>query len=91
MLKYRRIVGVNRRKGDNKVNTGNVTRIEVIDEEGRVFVRRNQVVEVHLQDDGRTMKIFIANNPDGTDTGTFDVHSIANIMDDTIRELYEIL
>lgn len=40
-----------------------VTRIEVIDDTGRAFVRYYRQhelggVEIHMQDDGRTMKIF---------------------------------
>lgn len=38
----------------------NVTRVEVIDEHGRSYVHYNcDLVEYSLQDDGRTLKIFI--------------------------------
>ncbi len=38
-----------------------VTRIEVIDENGRSYVNKNDgnKVWISLQDDGRTMKVFI--------------------------------
>lgn len=37
----------------------NVTRFEVIDENGRAYVRHGVKVEQSLQDDGRTLKVFI--------------------------------
>ena len=39
----------------------NVNRIEVIDENGRSYVnwKENNNVELSIQDDGRTLKIFI--------------------------------
>ncbi len=36
----------------------NVTRLEVIDHTGRVYVIRNAHVELSYQDDGKTLKIF---------------------------------
>jgi len=36
-----------------------VTRLEVIDEDGRVYVRYDLEVQVQLQDDERTLKIFV--------------------------------
>lgn len=52
-------------------------RLEVIDEYGRAFVRHNiDVLEMELQDDGRTVKLFVNRdytgqfqefNPGGTD------------------------
>ena len=49
-------------------------RLEVIDEYGRAFVRYNiDVLEMELQDDGRTVKLFVNRdytgqfNPGGTD------------------------
>ena len=43
------------------LNTQKVTRVEVIDSTGRVYVNWNpdNVVEVQLQDDGKTLKVFI--------------------------------
>ena len=39
-----------------------VTRLEIIDESGRVFVKRDLVgFEMQTQDGGRTVKIFIQN------------------------------
>lgn len=40
-----------------------VTRVEVIDEKGRAYVRHDiAVVELHYQDDGKTLKIFVSGN-----------------------------
>lgn len=36
-----------------------VTRFEVIDHTGRVMIRYGVTAESHLQDDGRTLKIFL--------------------------------
>lgn len=43
------------------MNTSNVTRVEVIDELGRSYVNWNEFnkIELQLQDDGKTLKIFI--------------------------------
>ena len=43
------------------MDTSKVTRVEVIDDTERAYVNRNpdNVVEVQLQDDGRTLKVFI--------------------------------
>lgn len=38
-----------------------VTRFEVIDENGRVYVAKDCKVELSYQDDGRTLKVFIKN------------------------------
>lgn len=42
---------------DNKT----VTRFEVIDENGRVYVAKDCKVELSYQDDGKTLKVFINN------------------------------
>lgn len=42
-----------------QLNVPKVTRVEVIDETGRAYVRYNVIAEVHLQDDDRTLKVFI--------------------------------
>jgi hypothetical protein len=41
--------------------TNNVTRVEVIDKNGRSYVNWSvdNIVELSLQDDGKTLKIFI--------------------------------
>ena len=47
-----------------------VTRVEVIDQYGRSYVNwdKNNIVHISIQDEGRTMKIFIdKNKPDGED------------------------
>jgi len=36
-----------------------VTRFEVIDENGRVYVAKDCKVELSYQDDGKTLKVFI--------------------------------
>jgi hypothetical protein len=43
--------------------TDKVTRVEVIDEEGRSYVNwdENNKVELSFQDDGKTLKVFISN------------------------------
>ena len=45
------------------IETGKVTRVEIIDETGRAYVRweKNLNVQVQLQDNERTLKIFISN------------------------------
>ncbi len=42
-----------------------VTRLEVIDEAGRAFTRRNCRLELSYQDNGCTLKIFVAPSSDG--------------------------
>ena len=44
--------------------TGNVTRFEVIDEQGRAYVRYDVGVTLSYQDDGRTLKVFIKKKGD---------------------------
>lgn len=41
-----------------------VTRIEIIDEQGRAFTRWNVAVHVDFQDDYRTMKIWVKEKTD---------------------------
>jgi hypothetical protein len=59
---YRRLHGGE----DDRSSFPNVTRITVVDSEyGRVFERYNLYrngIELHLQDDGRTLKIFPRTN-----------------------------
>jgi hypothetical protein len=43
------------------LNPEKITRLEIIDENGRAYVSRDIAgLEVHLQDDGRTLKLFIS-------------------------------
>jgi len=42
-----------------------VTRVEVIDETGRAYSRRNVYVRAMCQDDGRTLKLFIDGDKQG--------------------------
>tara|TARA_R110002110_G_scaffold96968_1_gene249401 strand:+ start:17 stop:172 length:156 start_codon:yes stop_codon:yes gene_type:complete len=48
------------------MNTKKVTRFEVIDHtnrgEGRVLVEYGVNVELQLQDDGKTLKVFLSDN-----------------------------
>jgi len=45
-----------------------VTRVEVIDDSGRWYVKNKCVeVELQLQDGGRTLKIFVTNLPKDID------------------------
>ena len=44
------------------INYPNVTRVEVIDENGRSYTKYlddNQKVSYDIQDDGRTLKVFV--------------------------------
>lgn len=41
------------------MNTENITRLEVIDETGRLLVLHDVNVDLSLQDDGRTLKAFV--------------------------------
>jgi hypothetical protein len=43
-----------------KIVLENVTRLEVIDEPGRTYTRWNCVVEPSVQDEGRTLKLFVS-------------------------------
>jgi hypothetical protein len=36
-----------------------VTRVEIIDSTGRAYVKYGVRVEIALQDDGRTLKVFV--------------------------------
>ncbi len=40
-------------------NTSKVTRVEVVDETGRVYSKWNCSIELSYQDDGRTLKVFV--------------------------------
>jgi len=49
----------NKPQADNN-KTKRVTRIEIIDESGRAFLMRDvESVKLSLQDDGRTLKLFV--------------------------------
>lgn len=41
----------------------NVTRFEVIDESGRALVRYGIKIELSLQDETRTLKVFLTSKP----------------------------
>lgn len=41
------------------MNTNKITRVEVIDETGRVYSKWNCSVELHIQDQDRTLKVFV--------------------------------
>lgn len=38
---------------------GDITRLEVIDETGRQYVRHNVFLQFSVQDDGKTLKVFV--------------------------------
>jgi hypothetical protein len=45
---------------DEILDCRTVTRVEVIDENGRAYVRHNlDSVKISVQDDGRTIKLFV--------------------------------
>jgi hypothetical protein len=46
-------------KLDGILREPEVTRVEVIDENGRVYTKWNCSVELSYQDNGRTLKLFI--------------------------------
>lgn len=50
-------------KKSNAIDVSRVTRVEVIDQKGRSYVnfKQNNEVELELQDDGLTLKVFIKN------------------------------
>lgn len=47
-------------KSDGIYPEPKVTRVEVIDENGRVYTKWDCYVELSYQDDGRTLKLFVA-------------------------------
>jgi hypothetical protein len=48
-------------KNDKVKKVKECTRVEVIDQKGRTYVNwdKNNIVSISLQDDGKTIKIFI--------------------------------
>jgi hypothetical protein len=44
------------------INTNNIKRVEVIDENGRAYTNwdEDNVVKLSTQDDGKTLKVFIS-------------------------------
>ncbi len=42
-----------------RITSDRLTRLEVIDESGRVYSRRNVSMTLSYQDGGRTLKVFI--------------------------------
>lgn len=50
-------------KKANTLDSTQVTRVEVIDQNGRVYTEYDvNNVEVHMQDNNQTMKVFLTNN-----------------------------
>lgn len=47
------------------IDTTKVTRVELIDDKGRAYIAMESAAFVDLQDDGRTLKIFVS-RPKGT-------------------------
>jgi hypothetical protein len=58
------------------IDFAKVTRLEVIDENGRVYARYNCVVEPGVQDQERTLKLFVKPSPVRT-TDPFSPERIA--------------
>ena len=42
------------------INQQKITRVEVITESGRAYVKHNSDINLSIQDDGKTLKIFIS-------------------------------
>ena len=42
------------------IDESKITRVEVIDETGRAFVALDVVTVLSVQDDGRTLKVFVS-------------------------------
>jgi hypothetical protein len=56
-------------KSGANMNTDKVTRVEVIDETGRVYVRHNiAIVQAQFQDNNRTLKLFVGGKLDEQNT-----------------------
>ena len=49
------------------MNTKKITRFEVIDDSGRVYTKWDCAVVASVQDDGRTLKIFVTPRVPGED------------------------
>lgn len=47
------------------MQTDKVTRFELIDDTGRILVMYNISIDLHLQDEGRTLKGFIKSREEG--------------------------
>jgi len=44
------------------MNVRNVTRLEIIDETGRIYSKYDCEIELSLQDNGKTLKVFVKPN-----------------------------
>lgn len=56
-------------KREQQVDTTQVTRVEVIDENGREYTNYHcNTVQVSFQDDNKTIKVFLKNNKDANET-----------------------
>jgi hypothetical protein len=65
-----------------------VTRIEIIDQDGRSYVNwnDNNKVELSFQDDKRTLKVFISRvNPDEREPHSLITKTLKNHYDELIR------
>ena len=56
-----------------------ITRVEIIDETGRIFSRRNQHVDISMQDDGQTMKVFIKHQHIKEVSTVIELQSVAKV------------
>jgi hypothetical protein len=56
-------------KGEQQVDTTQVTRVEVIDENGREYTNYHcNDIKVSFQDNNKTLKVFLKNNTDANET-----------------------
>lgn len=64
MKKLKNSIPITMRLSNHIVPLPDVDRVEVIDEKGRSYVNwdKNNEVQISLQDDRRTLKIFISKN-----------------------------
>jgi hypothetical protein len=66
-------------------STDKVTRVEIIDEEGRSYVNwdENNKVELSFQDNERTIKVFISRvNPDEREPHSLITKTLKDYFDD---------
>ena len=72
----------------NKVELSLVTRVEIIDQAGRSYIAwdDNNKVELSLQDDGKTLKVFISNREEIVDLSQFVDKKVQVILRNNRKE-----
>ena len=58
------------------VNRDKITRLEVIDEQGRVYTNNNCRLEIQQQDEGRTLKVFVTKRTEEQEKTKTDVSKL---------------